>query len=294
MKQIGLYPFKYQGIKLSECMHMIKETGFDYVAASNLEQLLDDSSEGLIACAKREHLPIDNIHLNSSETNSVWVAGTRGDEIIDRYCYEMDQAVRRGVTMGVAHVTWGYVPVMVSDLGIERYTRLVKHAEKVGFTICFENSVFAEHFYRVHEAFDSPNVGFTFDSGHWSAFTPETSIPFDYAHRMRITHLNDNDGARDLHMLPFDGTVPYARIAPAMRGMERLTFELKGIVRCECPGQTAEEVYEDLRHVHILNDDTLLKVRDGEFTMYEDLSCEAYLARAMAAAKRIRNMVEAE
>ena len=294
MKQIGLYPVKHPTLSLSERMHLIREAGFDYVAASRISQLEDDSAEGLIACAKREGLPIDNIHLDSTETNTVWSQGKRGDEIIERYCHEMERAVKYGVTKGVAHVTWGLGAVEMNDIGIERFTRMVRHAERVGFTICFENSVSAPHFYRVHETFDSPNVCFTFDSGHWNAFTSETRIPFEYAHRMRITHLQDNDGARDLHMLPFDGCVPFARIAPAMRGMERLTFEVAGVVRKECPGQSAQEIYEGLRRIHILNDDTLLKVWDGGFSIYEDLSYEAYLARMMAAGKRIRNLVEQE
>ena len=64
-----------------------------------------------------------------------------------------------------------------------------------------------------------------FDTGHWHCFAPESTFPFEYAERLVITHIQDNDGSEDQHRVPFDGTVNYASLVPILCHASRLTFE---------------------------------------------------------------------
>lgn len=114
----------------------------------------------------------------------------------------------------------------LNDLGLSRLGRIIEWAEKKGFVIGFENSITPNvHLRAVLDRFDSPSCRFTFDTGHWNAFAPGSSFPFDYADKLVVTHIQDNDGSGDQHRIPFDGTVDYAHLAPVLRHAKRLSFE---------------------------------------------------------------------
>lgn len=289
MQKLGLYPVKSPDIPIRERMRMIAEVGFDYVAASSVAQLTEPGPDGFLAACERHGLPIDNVHLTGKGTNKVWFPGPEGDEIIDRYAREMEQALAVGVDVGVVHVTWGFRTPPLCELGLARFARLVAHAEKIGFIIAFENSVSLPHYEAVLERYVSPNVHFCFDSGHWNEFCPDADIYRRWGHLMRVTHFDDNDGRRDLHVIPFDGCADFARLAPFLGHQERLTFEVSGVV-CKQVETPPAETEAGLRPLAIAGT-SLVRVGEGEFGLYESLGYEAYLRRLMAAGMRLRNLI---
>lgn len=292
MKQLGLYPVKHETLSISEKIHIIAETGFDFIAASNIKQLTDTAPDGFLASAEREGLPIDNVHLSGSGTSKIWYEGSEGDEIVERYKKEMEIAVAAGVPLGVIHVTWGTKMPPFNQLGMDRLARIVEHAEKVGFTIGFENSVSLEHFEAALDTFKSPNVTFTFDSGHWNEFCADSEIYDKYNSLMMVTHIDDNDGIRDLHIIPFDGCTDFAKIAHSYKRMDRLTFEVSGKLIKEYD-LTAEEIRESMKRVNIINDESLVRIYDGGIAFYENLSYAEYIERLFISAKKLRDMIEA-
>lgn len=291
MQKLGLYPVKSPDLSIRERIRMIAEVGFDHVAASSIAQLIEPGPDGFLASAEREGLPVDNVHLTGKGTSKVWFPGPEGDEIIARYAREMEQALEVGVGIGVVHVTWGTVlDPPLSDIGMERFARLIDHAEKIGFTIAFENSVSIAHYTAVLERFVSPNVCFCFDSGHWNEFCPDADIYDRFGHLMRVTHIDDNDGVRDLHIIPFDGCTDFARLAPALRRQERLTFEVSGVLH-KAVGTTPDETRAGLRPLRIAGDDALVRVEPAGFTIYPAFTYEMYLRRLMDAAVHLRTMI---
>ena len=163
MQALGLYRVKTDRYPIGEILHLIKKTGFDYIAASSPAQLTDDAPDGFMQTAKRLNLPIDNVHLTGSRTSTIWYPGSEGDEIVERYCHEIDLSLNAGVKQGVVHVTWGLETPPLNDLGIERLKRIIAHAEKTGFVIGFENSVSLPHYEAVFDHIQSNAVRFTFD-----------------------------------------------------------------------------------------------------------------------------------
>lgn len=292
MREIGLYPVKRPGLPIREQIHLIAQAGFDYVCASSIRQLTEAGADGLVAACAREHLPVDNVHLSGADTNLVWLEGAAGKAIIERYCQEMTLAVNAGVRLGVVHVTWGLEAPPMSELGLKRFERLAAFAKKIGFIVGFENSVSTAHLEAVLARCQGAYARFCFDSGHWNAFAPGTDFPHTFAKRMCITHLQDNDRQRDLHLIPFDGCVPYADVADDLCGMDRLTMEAAGVVRCQCPGQSREEIAKGLSRLAIADDPALVKVTDGGFSVYEDLPFDVYLQRMLAAGRRLRCLIE--
>jgi len=291
MKALGLYRVKTDLYPISEILHMIKKAGFDYIAASGPGQLADDSYDGFLQTAKRLNLPIDNIHLTGPRTSTIWYPGSEGDETVERYCHEIDISLNAGIKQGVVHVTWGLETPPLNDLGIERLKRIIAHAEKTGFVIGFENSVSLPHYEAVFDHIQSDAVRFTFDSGHWNEFCRDADIYRRYNDLMIITHLNDNDGVHDMHVIPFDGCCDYALLAPYLKGMDRLTFEVSGINTRRYPQEEAV-LHKNMKGMAIYGNEDFLRINGSEVQVYPALDYEAYLDRLMQAAKRLRKMVE--
>ncbi|MBR6300072.1 MAG: TIM barrel protein [Clostridia bacterium] len=225
MKPVGLYMINDSDatyLTLADRVKLFAETGFDYICFSASQALETDA----LQLAEKNGLPVDNVHLSGAGTNDLWHEGLAGDSIVERYCSEIAAISQRGIHLGVAHVTWGKESVPCNALGLQRIARIIDCAEKNGFVIGFENSVSPDlHLRAVLDAFRSPAAGFTFDTGHWHCFAPESTFPFEYAERLVITHIQDNDGSEDQHRVPFDGTVNYASLVPILCHASRLTFE---------------------------------------------------------------------
>lgn len=291
MQALGLYRVKTDTLPIKDILHLIKKTGFDYIAASSPAQLQDDAPDGFMQTAKQLNLPIDNVHLTGSRTSTIWYPGTEGDEVVDRYCHEIDVSLNAGVKQGVVHVTWGLETPPLNDLGLERLKRIIAHAEKTGYVIGFENSVSHLHNEALFGSIQSEAVRFTFDSGHWNEFCPDIDIYRRYNDLMIITHLNDNDGVHDMHVIPFDGCCDFEKLAPYLKRMDRLTFEVSGLGTRRWP-QEESVLHENMRGMAIYGNEDFLRIRGSEVQVYACLDYEGYLDRLYQAARKLRTMIE--
>lgn len=291
MQALGLYRVKTDTLPISEILHLTKKAGFDFIAASHPNQLEDDAPDGFMQTAKKLNLPIDNVHLSGPRTSTIWYPGAEGDQIVERYCHEIDISLNAGVKQGVVHVTWGLETPPLNDLGIERLKRIIAHAEKTGFVIGFENSVSLPHYEAVFDNIQSEAVHFTFDSGHWNEFCRDADIYRRYHDLMIITHLNDNDGVHDMHVIPFDGCCDFKLLAPYLKHMDRLTFEVSGLGVRKWP-QDEAVLHENMKGMAIYGNEDFLKIRGNETQVYSCLDYEGYLDRLMQAAKKLRSMIE--
>lgn len=292
MKELGVYLVKDSRYSTRERMHITAEVGFDHLCSPGIKQLLEEGDDGFRACAEREHLPIDNVHLTGKETSYIWYPDALGDQIVERYCTEMKQAVNVGVRMGVAHTTYGLTMPPFEQIGVERLKRIVDCAEKIGFKLCFENHISLEHFEVAMDTFKgSENVGFCFDSGHWNEFCVNSDIYAKYNDQMCVTHLNDNDGVKDLHVIPFDGCTDFAMLAKYLKRVDRLSFEISG-VRSKALDGTEAQLRERMKDMHMIKDESLMRVYDNGCDLYPGYTYEMYMRRLFDAAVRLRDMIE--
>lgn len=294
MALIGQYFLGWEEIKIEDKIAIFKNLGFNTVAMQMSG--VDGSRENRLTpeMARKHGFDIQNVHLTGSGTSEVWFPGSKGDEIVERYCREIKLCASKGINIGITHVTWGYkhgVPPL-SPIAIERFKRVVDCAEKNNFILALENSAFLPHLrYAFGELLESEHTGFCYDTGHRYCFTPDADLVGDYGDRMVAMHLDDNDGHDDLHLIPFDGAAPWSNIIEDLKKTklyyDSIIFEVKGKVKRECPDLTAEQIYDRLSNVAIRDDSHLVKIYDGGFEIYQELDYEAYLDRVMQAAKRI-------
>lgn len=82
---------------------------------------------------------------------------------------------------------------------------------------------------RVFARHDGSFVGLCFDSGHAQIVEPGgLTLLHTFGERLVATHLHDNDGRNDQHLLPGDGCIPFERVLAAIADTPYtlpLTFE---------------------------------------------------------------------
>lgn len=296
MIKLGTYLVRDASLTPEERLRIIKAAGFDFVCFG-MKAMLEGESVGLTPeLCGRVGIDFDNVHLTGNGTHAVWDAGERGDKIVARYCKEIKLCAEYGIKTGITHVTWGTSePPPICELGLHRFETIAECAEKYGVTLALENSVSRDHLYYVLDNIKSPYVGHCFDSGHRNAFAHDTDFLAKYGDRLVATHMQDNDGAHDLHLMPFDGTVNWdavaAELAKTSLAQDRICAEVAGIKRHEREGMSAEQIRESLSHVSA-EKQGLIQYEDGAFTTYVGFTYEQLIDRLYFAMKRISSIIQ--
>ena len=195
----------------------MKEQGF----AASFTELFDD--EKLLQVADlfaKEGIDYDEIHSPFGHINDIWLAGEDGDQMYRELAHTVDMCEATGVSATVVHLSSGNTPPPMSDVGLLRYDRLINHAAKKGVRIAFENIRKLYNVAYMMEMYpNDPTVGFCWDVGHEHCYTRSWEFVPLFGKRMICNHIHDNDGVqdKDQHLIPFAGSVNYARVAEHFR-----------------------------------------------------------------------------
>ena len=280
-------------------IQIIKNAGFDFVGLG-LELFQSDAIEDTVKLCEKLDLPVDNIHLTGASTTNIWNEGIEGDEICERYCNEIKRAADAGVYAGVAHITWGHkVPSPINETGLARFVKIAECAAKNNFVLGLENSVYPEYLYATMEHLkDYDSIGFTFDTGHRNAFAPDHNFLETFGDRLIVTHIADNDGENDLHLMPFDGTVNWEQIARELAktkvGRDRILAEPSGGGMKKMKGKSAAQIREHISKMPISAEEELLIIEDEKFSSYKPLTYEQQMSRLFIKMKKLASMIDKE
>lgn len=241
------------GIPLGELILLLKKTGFDGFAIDISNRKTDAAT--LVEIGKKENMIIQSLHAPFNKSDDMWFEGDLGDDALKELLEDVELCAKLEIPIMVAHTFIGFdndnIP---TQLGIERYGKLVKRASELGVTLALENTEGEEYFDALMDAFKSEeSVGFCWDTGHELCYNRGRNLMADYSERLVATHLNDNLGVRDyggkityiddLHLLPFDGIADWNRIARNLAASPfdgPLTFELNTVSK---PGRHENDKY---------------------------------------------------
>lgn len=179
------------------------------------------SVEKLVAKCERLGLNMEFIHAPFGGINNMWLTGDGYEAIYGGMCESIDSAAATGIGAIVAHVSSGWKAPEICDEGLKRYDALVEYAAKKNVVVAFENLRKVgnvAYFVDRYEGVD--NVKFCYDCGHEHCYTETVCFPDIFRDRMVFTHIHDNLGRDkndpmgdpDMHVLPFDGNIDYARM----------------------------------------------------------------------------------
>ena len=220
----------FEGISREEQLPLAKEIGFegffsgpDY--AGNMAELRTFWTLG-----DQLGLVYETSHSTIPGCYDIWLEGDKGDVYISQLFRELENCVALNIPTLIVHIQTNRMENTSLERGLKSLESLVQAAKDKGVNIAFENADAPEYLYKTLEYFNEAHVGFCYDSGHEACITPGVRFLPVIGHRLMCTHLHDNDGMTDLHLLPFDGAIDFKTMCAELKAVGykgNLTFELR-------------------------------------------------------------------
>ncbi|MBQ7313006.1 MAG: hypothetical protein IJW81_05435, partial [Clostridia bacterium] len=134
MRTIGINLHAAKGLTDGEYLREIASLGFGTIFSGVLPPERQTAIADLCA---RYGIQYETLHAPFGHINDIWLADDNGmlDEL--RHC--IDHCVLAGVPIAVVHLSAGMNPPSITDIGRERFARLVDYAAEKNIIVAFEN-----------------------------------------------------------------------------------------------------------------------------------------------------------
>ncbi len=222
-KELGIYTWFGYMRPFETRLQLIKEAGFDSICSWWGDDfiLLDQKKEDHVELSARYGLSIAHAHLPYAGLDALWQDSLPGYDLAEIHKREIKNASSCGIKTLVMHP---YEDVKILKAG--DYNVFIKHLHSLADTafhsqiqLALENLKEFDLLDKLMQEFsDNPFVGFCFDSGHAHITNPnDFSFLAKYPDKLFALHLHDNDGIRDLHLLPGLGTIDWKKLVLALQ-----------------------------------------------------------------------------
>ena len=258
VRRLGVMAECISGKPGIETLDIIREVGFDCYFTGNTDP---KQVEALVKRGNELSMPCEFIHAPFKNINDMWLSGMDYLPIFNAMKRSIDVAYDNDLPSVTIHVSSGWKAPQVNDLGLARYDALVEYAIKKNVKLAFENLRKVGNLACLVDRYaDIEQVGFCYDCGHEHCYTKTVCWPDIFCKKIIETHIHDNFGRGDdpmgdpdIHLLPFDGDLDYAKMMSKLDeyGYEgALTLEISNRKRPDyaemTPRQFLETAYERL------------------------------------------------
>ena len=179
---------------------------------------------------RRRGLVIETAHLQFAGINDMWLDNASGAALAEAFLKSIDESRDCGIPTVILHLTSGFNPPPVSEIGTRRFRAICERAEKYGVAVAFENLRRTSYLdYILSTLSDLRSARFCFDCGHENLYNHGVGVLEAHADRLSALHLHDNFGLSDDHMLPFDARIDWRGMAQRLKdriGTLPLTLEV--------------------------------------------------------------------
>lgn len=217
MRKTGIIIHAAKGLSDEAYINTIADLGFNTTFSGVLDISRHEHIANLLAKRGMEY---ENLHTPFGHINDIWLDCEGGEAMLKELVDCIDCCVVSGAPIAVVHLSSGLKPPSITDIGRGRFARLVEYANSKNVRIAFENQRKLANLAWALETFSHEDgVGFCWDCGHESCFTPGREYMPLFGNRLICTHIHDNSGTfdQDDHMLPFDGNINFERFAHHIR-----------------------------------------------------------------------------
>ena len=211
MSELAISIRNYDEDNYKQIINSIKEANFKNVCIEWYNDNLK-LQEDILNYVRKVGLNIIFAHLGYQRPQVIWNEGLTGDIEIERYMNDITTCKNKGIDLVIMHPTFQYEKQELSELGINRIKRLIKHAESIGVKVAYENVELGGYLEYIVENINSNNIGICFDAGHCHLFYDGKIDVNKFKNKVFSIHLHDNFKINDDHNLPFDGTVDWERV----------------------------------------------------------------------------------
>ncbi len=222
----------------------------------------------VIICFKENGVELESLHAPFDKINDMWSEDDgKGTAMLERLKNGIEICSRHNIPVLVVHLSSGKPMPEITQTGVQRFEALFEYADEKGVKIALENQRFKENLSYFMDRYE--NVGFCWDTGHENCFTSGINFMELYGDRICALHIHDNRCLpdKDDHLLPFDANIDFDKVASFLANS---AYDKAVMLEV---GKTA--------HV------------DGKM-IYEDMSDEEYVKRAIEAAQKLCNMIESK
>ncbi len=263
MRKLGMNCGSFPGINAFDSIPYIKNAGFDSIITG----FGSDEAVGNIAeSAAKYGLAYETVHAPFKGINNIWFPGEDGEIMLKTFLDCVDACAHHNVPVVIIHLSSGVKAPAISEIGTERFDRLVDHAGEKGITIAFENQRKMANLAHVFERYDErENVGFCWDNGHEACFTHGWEYMPIWGHKTVALHIHDNfkEYNKDIHLLPFDGIFDFHKFGEYIR-----KYNFEGTLMLEALPKNSD--------------------------FYNDFTAEQFYAEAFKRVSRLRKIVDGE
>ncbi len=220
MQKLGINLDVFENSDYEEQIKIITDLGF---RATFSDMTYNQSPENTAELCNRYGLEYQFIHAIYKGTNNIWLDTADGEKMFKTLLSNIDSASRANVPIMVVHISSGFTPPPMNELGKDRFKSLVEHAGNKNVKIAFENLRVPKYLKWALDTFKDNNyVGFCWDIGHENCFTRGVDYMSLYGDRLLCTHIHDNNKVLggDLHLIPFDGKIDYTKVASHLKNSD--------------------------------------------------------------------------
>lgn len=217
MFPLGINSWFGYSLPLEKCLEMIKKAGFDATClwfGHEEKMVRDGRADQMPGLVRGMGLALDNIHAPYEHSNLLWSELPEENELIrQELITSLQFCSKHEIPIIVLHITKGAYPPPITKNGLRIIQDLVNQAEGLGITMALENTRHPAYLEYIFSNIQSPNLGFCYDSSH--DFLPEQSRGRELAKwgdLLVTTHLADNNGINDDHLLPGKGTIDWQAV----------------------------------------------------------------------------------
>jgi L-ribulose-5-phosphate 3-epimerase len=208
--------FNYE-IALKDQLRMVKESGFSHVSlgarVEHSDYLKTAGQKVIRAMVENHGLAVCSVHAPFGE--GIDISSPQRD-IADHTVETFHKCIEAAQYLSARVVIFHPTAYLKSDHIDLRKKTIVKNVEKLldqigktGVTVAVEN----DSHERANDILsfsldeiDDNRYGFCYDSSHDNLVTRPLVLLRKYGNRLFTTHVSDNRGEKDDHMLPYEGT----------------------------------------------------------------------------------------
>lgn len=218
-KYIG-FNYKYPSSEDERC-ELIKNVGFDgvfiysqYVPERYINKIINSGLEIETLHLSYKQI-VDGVCVDSRFVNNLWLNNDESRIYLESLFRQVDFAYYFGIKKVVMHITGGNTPPPISEAGIQFIEKLLRYCEDKSIELCLENLRFLDYLIFIFSNISSRFLRFCFDSGHANYMTQNShDFPWnDFGKYLSCLHLNDNNGLKDMHSIPFTGTIEWSKLS---------------------------------------------------------------------------------
>lgn len=225
-----------ENLDIDKKIKLMLENGFYHTfTRSDDSELTDEAVKKL----KENNIVFDFLHLPFKGINSLYTETEEANAMLDVIYDGIEKCSKYEIPLAILHLSGGKNPPY-NDIGSERYFNIMEKARLLGVKIAFENLRTLGNLALTLEKFE--DALFCWDTGHESCFASGRQYMPLFGNRLGALHIHDNRGIpdKDDHMLPYDGTIDFERVA---RQLSDVGFD--GTLMLEVVKSRAE-IYDNL------------------------------------------------